>query len=233
MIDNNLPGIPSTPADNPAQKEIKQEEQKPSPWEVDREKYSAARSELRNLSYAFFVILGFFSAITGWFIALKPSIDVNRPFLGFVIGIVFLLLLMVLAKQSRIAADNLAFVKKIERAYKTKSKFKPTGIEGAANFISYVILSGGTSYFLLYPQKAVLDFHKPFDFGIFVGIALTILFATYFILGDGEYFKYLLRKNKLGRKLVNWTNRKTKTLQVWCYWTTFTALAVYWYLSWF
>jgi|GEM_PF-2083421 len=201
----------------------------PGAWEIDSLKYQEARNQLRHLSFALYLTLTFFMAISGWFLNFGES----RPYLALSIGSIFLFLLYVLAKNTRISEDNIKLVKKLERAYKSKTRFRPTGIEGIANFLSYVVLSALTAYFLLYPYSYQLSYHDTGVFGRFLGLSGVLFLASYYILGDGKYGKASMSKIKLGKKFLSFLNKKAKSLQGWCYRITYIALAIYWYVTWF
>jgi hypothetical protein len=207
----------------------KAKDKPPSKWEIDKLKYQEARSQLRHTSYAFYVTMGFFLTITGWFL----SFSANRPYLALVVGSVFLFLLLILSKNSRISEDNLKFVKKLERTYRSRPRFKPTGIEGIADFLAYAILSGITAYFLFYPYSFWGNLHGFQLFGTLFIVAAIILLVTYYILGDGKLGKAQLSRTKLGKKLLGLLTKKTKLLQTLSYSISFAALAIYWYLTWF
>jgi hypothetical protein len=205
------------------------DEEEVSIWEVDRIKYQEARGDLRHFSYAFYIVLSFFAGITGWFLSLPGG----RPFLALVVGSVFLLLQYIIAKTSRIAEDNLAIVKKLERAYKSKAKFKSSGIEGAGGFFSYIILSCATAYFLLYPHVYRLSYHRMRTLGPFLLLSAVLFVVSYYLLGDGKLGKHSLGRYPLGHKFLGFMTRKAKMLQASCYAATFILLLIYWYATWF
>ncbi len=205
------------------------DEEEVSVWEVDRIKYQEARGDLRHFSFAFYIVLSFFVGMTGWFLSLSGS----RPFLALAIGSVFLMLLYINAKTSRIAEDNLAVVKKLERAYKSKAKFKPSGIEGVGGFLSYILLSCATSYFLIYPHVFRFGYHRMRFLGPFLLLSVGLFFVSYYLLGDGKIGKHTLGRYALGRRLLGFLSRKAKAIQAACYAATLVALVFYWYTTWF
>lgn len=205
------------------------EKEEPTRWEIDRIKYQEGRSQLRHLNYAFYLTLSFFVAITGWFL----TFGANRPYLALTIGSLFLFLSLVQAKNTRLYEDNLKLVKKLERAYKSKTRYKSTGIAGAGNFISFIILSALTSYFLLYPYSYRLSYHSIGVAMRFLVLSLPIFIVSYYILGDGKFGKAFFSKFKLTKWLVTALNRKTRIVQAWCYAVIFSMLGIYWYITWF
>ena len=108
-----------------------------------------------------------------------------------------------------------------------------TGREGVANFLSYGILSGLTSYFLLYPYNPYLNYHEIRGFSVFASIAFVVFVMTYYVLGDGKFGRDILKGTKIGRKVLGLLTRRTKPIQVWVYRLTFVALGVYLYFAWF
>lgn len=203
-------------------------EEEVTDWEIDKVKYQEARRELRHLSFTSYITLAFYAVSTGWFLSLAAS----RPYLALVLGSTFLFLLYMHAKTSRVAEDNIAIVKKLDRTYKSKARFKSSSIEGVGSFLSYVVLSCTTAYFLLYPNVYRLSYHSMRFLGPFLLLSALIFVVSYYLLADGKMGKAALSRRAMGRKFLSYISKRTRMIQATSYAATFLALLFYWYVVW-
>lgn len=177
-------------------------------WEVNTLKYREARNNGRHLSYAFYLTLGFFITITGgyfWFIVNLGSIklllfpiltnsDITKYF-GATIGIILLLMLINLAKVSRISADNQELIDNYEGAYPSQINYRGSGFLGVGDFIHYLILTAITCFFIIYP------FHLGRLFETwFLCIFFVLFILIYYGLARGDFI--IGKKNAIRSKLL-------------------------------
>ena len=155
--------------------------------DIDKLIYEKTTLRGIHLSYAFYATLALFLVIIGGYHDLPC-------FAKQAIGIIFLFLLIGLAKVSRLQAENGIIHKKMEEIFKpTINNIDDyfTGLRGVGDFFHYIILIGITCYFLL----------KPFGYPIqsstffisFAGLFLVLLIVIYYFLAKGDF---LLKINK-------------------------------------
>lgn len=166
-------------------------------FEVDKLYYEESTLRGIHLSYAFYVTLGLFIAIIGGFLSFKGELGGYANF----IGLIFLLLLLPLAKISRLQADNGDVHDKFQQKHKSNVIFNGTGIKGVGDFFHYCILISITSFFLLKPLRYIVP---PI---IFVGLFLLsfgfLVFVIYYVLARGDFIfgEIGLSKNKESQNL--------------------------------
>jgi|GEM_PF-2890088 len=150
---------------------------------IDVMKYKEANEARRHLSWAFYITLGFFMTISGWYFASIKSL----PFESFegIIGVLFLLLLLAQAKISRIYSDNYRMKQGFDTKYEQKTTFDDyeTGVQGVGDFIHYFILCSMTASFLIAPLNISLYCKIICCFAII----LFLLISVYYILAGGHF----------------------------------------------
>lgn len=158
--------------------------------DFEKLQYQKACGYGSHLSHVFYITLGFFILISGWFFANNGAASLaNNNILynlsGF-IGILFFLLLLNLAKVSRLHFDNQEVIEKFDKDYDPNDqriKFHLSGIRGIGDFLHYFILTALTIYFLCFPFNYKLQSTIIITF-----IAFIVFFTSiYYVLAAGKF----------------------------------------------
>lgn len=174
--------------------------------EFEKVQFEKISANVRHLSNAFYLTLGFFIAITGWFIILLNDGNTTTENISGFIGILFVLMLLNLAKVSRLHSDNKKALVEFDDKYDKEGKkirFRPTGIPGLGDAIHYIILISITSFYLLFP---FICFNSIFTI-LYPIILSSILFAIiYYGFASGDFLisQKEDKQNKLTKNIIQW-----------------------------
>jgi hypothetical protein len=183
--------------------------------EIDAEKllYQKAYNFATNYSYIFYVVLGFFVAITRWYYENgNDKLAIFKLNIENIIAIIMLTMLMIIAKVSRLSADNQDYMDDFEDKYKPKIKFHSTGVRGVGDFLSYSLLTSITSYFI------ILAFNKSFSLKLLLYYCLGLMFLVYYVLANGNFIKSFFICKKQDKNRRRNKEKVLKRLNVYVVW---------------